>query len=66
VGDFDKDGVADRMIKFDKSTLIFAVTYAPPPQGFSDPLIVPLVVRGELFDGTEFYADKNMTFTHTD
>lgn len=65
LSDFDKDGVVDRLVKFDRSTLIYAVTYAPPPGGFSDPLIAPLVVRGELYDGTEFHADTNLDFTHT-
>lgn len=65
LSDFDKDGVVDRLVKFDRSNLIYAVTYVPPPGGFADPLVVPLVVRGELYDGTEFYADTNLEFTHT-
>jgi hypothetical protein len=66
LGDFDRDGVVDRLIKFDRSALVYAVTYTPPQGGFTDPLVVSLVVRGQLYGGTEFYASTAVTFTHSD
>jgi hypothetical protein len=60
--DFDRDSIADWMIQFPRGSLIYAVTYDPPGGGFGIP--VPLVVRGTLYDGTEFWGQTSLEFTH--
>lgn len=65
LSDFDKDGIVDRMIQFPRSSLVYAVTYSPPAEGFTDPYVVPLAIQGTLMDGTEFYGKTNLPFTHT-
>ena len=61
--DFDRDSIADWLIKFPRGTLVFAVTSDPPAVGFGTQ--VPLVVKGTLYDGTEFWGDTSLEFTHT-
>jgi hypothetical protein len=63
--DFDQDGIADRPFRFDRALVNASVVAVPPQGGFTDPYLVHAVLMGALFDGTEFWSETDVFFTHT-